>query len=369
MILRALSAIAVVFCHLPFQANNFFFLPENDWLNAFFNPFGYIPVLIFFSLSGYLVSLGFLTQRHDAYSIKGVVRYYRSRILRIIPLYYFSIIFCVFVFWAAAEHNTWRVLKLFVFVENYRPMNGIVFNHVYWTMPIEMLYFFFAPLAFVIIKWVAKRYGDLLCLFLILMLWLLVSYYAFYGFDKNAEGFVASRREWNYHARFDFLYNLAAFLLGSIGAVIVNNPEYEAFFKRYRHWVKALVSVFCISIIIYCSLIGLKQMANGLVNYFNAYLLIPSMALVVIGCAIINTTQRKSKEGRSSVIRLFEHLGVLSYGIYLFHMPIFEVVQRLLSAYQVTLVNEWLTLLVLLLTIGFSQLTYRYVEQPFLRRR
>lgn len=65
MVLRGLSAIAVVFCHYPFELHHWlpsvgffasFIGSRLDWL---FNPFGYIPVLIFFSLSGYLVTLGF----------------------------------------------------------------------------------------------------------------------------------------------------------------------------------------------------------------------------------------------------------------------------------------------------------------------
>lgn len=369
MVLRALSAIAVVFCHLPFQATVFLHLPENEWANAFFNPFGYIPVLIFFSLSGYLVSLGFIAQRHDAYTVQGVITYYRSRVFRIIPLYYFSIFICVLVFWVAAQQYPWRVFNLFMFIENYKPMDGIVFNHVYWTMPVEMLYFIFAPFAFIIVHWMAARHGDIVCFLMVLIVSLIIAHYSFSGFEKNSEGILASRREWNYHARFDFLYNLPAFLLGSASAIIVSNPGYRSFFLRYRQYVKVILLSAFMVVTIYCSSVGLKQMTGGLINYFNAYALIPSMALIVMCVAIIGVTQRESSGVKFTVLKCVEYLGVLSYGIYLFHMPAFEVSTRIITELKVNITDEWLTILVLLVTIGFSQLTYRYVEQPFLRRR
>ncbi len=369
MVLRALSAIAVVFCHLPFQANKFLLLPESEWLNGFFDPFGYIPVLIFFSLSGYLVSLGFITHRHDAYSIKGISRYYRSRILRIIPLYYFSILFCTLIFWSAAEENAWRVIKLFFFVENYKPAAGIVFNHVYWTMPVEMLYFFFAPILFIAIHWLANRSGDVTCLFLIIIISVLIAHNCFSGLEKTTEGVLVSRREWSQRARFDFLYNLSAFMLGSVSALIATNNKYKPFFERYRLVLKAMILLVCIGIIIYCSTVGLDEMAVGVLGYFTAYALIPCMGLVVLGIAVINNTQAASIAPKNKILQVLEYLGVLSYGIYLFHMPIYAVGQNIISDIGLTISNECLTLLVLISTIAFSQVTYRYVEQPFLRRR
>lgn len=369
MVLRALSAIAVVFCHLPFQASEFLHLREIEWINAFFNPFGYIPVLIFFSLSGYLVSLGFIAQRHDAYSVRGIKTYYRSRLFRIIPLYYFSIVICVFVFWGAAEQHPWRVLSLLLFIENYKPMEGIVFNHVYWTMPVEMLYFLCAPFALIAIKWFTERYGDITCLLVVLLISLAISHHSFSGLEKSSEGVLASRREWNYYARFDFLYNLPAFLLGSVGALVVNNPKHRTFFEHYRQLIKAITLSAFIAITTYCSSIGLQQMASGLINYFIVYALIPSMALIVLGVAVMGVTQKKQQWGKSRILKSIEYLGVLAYGIYLFHMPAFDVVARIITAFKIHITSEWLTLIVLLVTIGFSQLAYRYVEKPFLRRR
>jgi peptidoglycan/LPS O-acetylase OafA/YrhL len=369
MVLRALSAIAVVFCHMPFTASSFLGISENEWLNGFFNPFGYIPVLLFFSLSGYLVTLGFISGRHSADSTKGILRYYHSRAFRIIPLYYFSILICLLVYWSSAEHNFWRVINLFWFVENYKPVNGIVFNHVYWTMPIEMLYFFLAPFIYLAIRWLIDRTGGLFCLVLIVFMSIAVSNLVFSEFSKSDEGILATRKEWNLFARFDFSYNLPAFLLGGVGALIVRNPKNYACFLRYRSLIKFSSALVFVVATIYCSTIGLQQMSVGLINYFIVFGLIPVLALVVLAVAIVEATQTASTGVFLVCMRGMEHLGLLSYGIYLFHMPVYEVITKTLVILDISVANEWLTIIVLICTVIFSQVTYRFIEQPFLRRR
>lgn len=369
MVLRALSAIAVVFCHMPFTASSFLGVSENEWLNGFFNPFGYIPVLLFFSLSGYLVTLGFVSGRHNAYSVKGILRYYRSRIFRIIPLYYFSILICVLVFWPAAENNLSRVINLLWFVENYKPMNGIVFNHVYWTMPIEMLYFFMAPFIYLLMRWLTVRTGDIVCLLLILSIGLGVSHLAFAGFEKTGEGILATRKDWNLVARFNFFYNLPAFLLGGVCAFIACNPKNQACFLRYRSLIKFSSMFVFLAITIYCSTLGLQQMAAGVVNYFIVFGLVPALALIVFAVAVLGVTQTTKTGAYVVCMRGMEHLGLLSYGIYLFHMPVYEVITKAFGVLAVSVANEWLTVIVLISTVIFSQVTYRFIEQPFLRRR
>ncbi|QEY17328.1 acyltransferase [Cellvibrio sp. KY-GH-1] len=369
MVLRALSAIAVVFCHMPFTASSFLGIPENEWLNGFFNPFGYIPVLLFFTLSGYLVTLGFVSGRHNAYSVKGIVRYYHSRIFRIIPLYYFSILICVLVFWSAAEDNLLRVINLLWFVENYKPVNGIVFNHVYWTMPIEMLYFFLAPFVYLAARWLTERTGDIVCLLLIFFIGLVISHLVFAGFEKSGEGVLATRKDWNLLARFNFIYNLPAFLLGGVCAFIACNPKNQTCFLRYRTLIKFSSLLAFLVVTIYCSTIGLQQMGNGLINYFIVFGLIPALALIVFAVAVLGLTQPTKAGAYVACMRGMEHLGLLSYGIYLFHMPVYEVINKTLKVLNVGISGEWITILVLIFTVIFSQVTYLLIEQPFLRRR
>jgi len=158
-------------------------------------------------------------------------------------------------------------------------------------------------------------------------------------------------------------------MLGGVGALIATNDKYKSFFVRYRPVLKFATLLACVYIIIYCSTIGLDEMAGGMLGYFNAYVLIPCIGLIVLGFAIINNTQNVVKTKRNKILNTLEYLGLLSYGIYLFHMPIYELGRDIVNGMHLTLTDECLTLFVLIGTIAFSHLTYRYVERPFLRLR
>lgn len=369
MILRGLSAIAVVFCHLPFELHNIFPWGESfignklDWV---FDPFGYIPVLIFFSLSGYLITLGFYSNRHDPVSIKGIKSYYRSRILRILPLYYFSILFCVLIYWSIAEKSPLRVAGLFVFVENYKPLNGIVFNHVYWTMPVEMLYFLMAPFIFIALKKAILYINALAAFGLLGAIFLVIAFLVFGGLPSENGFLYVDRREWSLMARFDFIYNLMAFVLGGVCVFVVRTSSYRVFYQKNRTLIKLITSIFFVWVVGYSSTTGLAQLNAGKLSYFIAFALIPCVALFVLGVAILNETQNK----RPGVLgKLGINLGLLSYGVYLFHMPVFDVVRQVLLALHLSISHEITSLLVLCVTLLLSQFTYSFVEKPFLYRR
>jgi peptidoglycan/LPS O-acetylase OafA/YrhL len=372
MVLRGLSALAVVFCHLPFElhkcfsANGFLAINVGNKLDWLLDPFGYIPVLIFFSLSGYLITLGFFTGRHNPTTLQGVITYYRSRVFRILPLYYFSILLCVILYWRVAQHNLWRVAALFVFTENYKPMHGIIFNHVYWTMPVEMLYFLMAPLIYIGIhklmktakKWVV--YCGLSIIFLTIVLWV------FKGVPSDDSAYILTRKNWSLIARFDFIYNLMAFVLGGAGVFIVKNPQYQLVFTHYRRFIKYLACLLILLLTAYCSTIGLTQLDGGRVNYVIAYALIPCIAFFVLCVAILHETQVVRQR---AFAKYFIHLGVLSYGVYLFHMPVYETLQLWFTRSHIVLTNEAISISTLCFTLLLSQLSYTYVELPFLRQR
>lgn len=360
MVLRGLSAIAVVFCHMPMQLHTLIGVTGFDWV---LHPFGYIPVLIFFSMSGYLITLGFLTDRHNPDSLKGLTHYYRSRAFRILPLYYFSIIFCALIFWQQTQEAPLRVLALFSFIENYKPETGIIFNHVYWTMPVEMLYFLSAPLIFLALKKATLHMQDWIIFLVVTILFLLIAAFIFDGLPFDKFGYKVTRRQWSMMARFDFWYNLAAFVLGGVCVFVVKNRSYTANFVKYRSMIKICSVIFIIAILSYCSAIEVMQLDSGRVSYFIAFGLIPSLALFMLSVVILNETQITRPR---QWVKHLEYLGLLSYGIYLFHMPIYSLLKELSSYAHLTPSNEIMSLAVLITTLLFSKISYQYIEVPFL---
>lgn len=372
MILRGLSALAVVFCHFPFALHHFFsdggFLSRYigkslDWI---FDPFGYIPVLIFFSLSGYLITLGFFTERHNAFSMAGIARYYYSRACRILPLYYFSIVLCAVLYWDLTLQHPLRVAALFAFIENYKPTNGIIFNHVYWTMPVEMLYFLMAPFIFLLMHKTIAYLNSWIFLCIGIAIFLCITLFIFFDVPYRDGVYLLPRKTWSLIARFDFFYNLMAFVLGGACVFIVKNRLYFELFSHYRNTIKVLACGLLLGLVAYCSGDALTELNSGRFSYFIVFGLTPCIALFVLCVAILNETQVVRPR---AYLRYCVHLGLLSYGLYLFHMPVLDSVQIGLTVLQLSLSTELVSLIALCMTLLLSHITYRFIERPFLYRK
>lgn len=365
LILRGLSALAVVFCHYSFQLSEIIHINWFDWL---FNPFGYVPVLIFFTLSGHLITLGFLQHRHEAYTFSGVKKYYFSRALRILPLYYLSILICAVIYWKATTHSPERVLSLFIFLENYKPENGIIFNHVYWTMPIEVLYFALAPGIYILSKKAVSNFGLLKTVLFVLFAFFIFTVFLFRNFEHTQNGILLTRKEWLFTARFDFFYNLQAFLLGGLSAFFIHNTKTT---PRIRH--RLLITwFFSISLIIWIIFHTTTHTATTL-NQFNLasslliYGLIPLIGFWLATIAYLNKFQ--SHQNNNHFLRILERLGKISYAMYLFHMPILTITEQLVTSKEHITPNHITSLIAVALTFLFSIIAYKFFEKPIMNLR
>lgn len=362
--LRGLSALAVVFCHYPFQLSKLIHVDGLDWL---FDPFGYVPVLIFFTLSGYLITLGFLENRHAANTMDGIKKYYLNRIIRIVPLYFFSIVFCTLIYWEKAIQNPKEVFLLFPFIANYKPENGIIFNHVYWTMPVEMLYFATAPFIYLLLKKQIKKNGIYKTSSFIVLAFTVLTYILFYKFQQNAEGINLWRKDWLMTARFDFFYNLQSFILGGICAFFSHknialkksNIPHEAYLIS--------AALFLIGLIFYTTTYTARQLDDHQIgSYFLIYGIVPTVGLWFFLVAAAHKSQNIKN---SKTLPILEQLGHIAYGVYLFHMPMLTITESTLNMLSFKSSDEIISLASLGVTIIFALFTYKIIEKPFMDMR
>lgn len=360
LVLRGLCALAVVFCHYPFYLSDLVKFNFLDWL---FNPFGYIPVLIFFTLSGYLITLGFIDGRHSADNLRGINAYYISRAIRIIPVYYLSIAVCCLIYWKRSTESPIDVLLLLPFIGNYKSESGIIFNHVYWTMPIEMLYFFFAPFIYILLKKSIKRYGELCVAVSVIVIFFLFRLNIFHGFDQSAKGVEMWRKDWLMTARCDFFYNLEAFILGGICAFVSKKDITQKIHIPY----KALLFGTVISIVVLVfytttkSIILLNE--HRIASYFLLYGIIPTIALWFLFIVILQIKQ-KHEEPNKNLLLLGEKIGCSAYGIYLFHMPILTVTESLMKPHIPSMSSTVMSMISLAATLFVSSYVYKKIEKP-----
>jgi peptidoglycan/LPS O-acetylase OafA/YrhL len=153
--IRGLCALGVAVGHLIGASKlSFRWYLENGWefgstshavFAALLPTTGKNFVLFFFVHSGYLMGKIFFM---DVYGLdrSGLARFYRGRFLRIAPLLYLNLIVCLLIL-PSANPTILEALGDFLFLNNF---TGRAINGVTWSLPWEMQYYLIAPFVFAI---------------------------------------------------------------------------------------------------------------------------------------------------------------------------------------------------------------------------
>jgi peptidoglycan/LPS O-acetylase OafA/YrhL len=118
--LRALACLLVVWHHTTQRFN-----PENSasWIQGihFFGMRGEVGVSLFFVLSGCLLSLPFWNSFVNTDRFPSLRFYAINRAARIIPAYWFNLIFCTVIgIWLFDQNvNWWRLISGLLFINSY----------------------------------------------------------------------------------------------------------------------------------------------------------------------------------------------------------------------------------------------------------
>ena len=112
---------------------------------------GNYAVFIFFSLSGYLIT-HVLKEFYLNYSVKGIICFYKNRVLRIFPLYWLSLLITVIIFSIIPDTNSsivypsgtynW-IQNIFLFNLSY---DSYRLNPPAWSLNIEIIFYLIIPI-------------------------------------------------------------------------------------------------------------------------------------------------------------------------------------------------------------------------------
>ncbi len=154
LILRAVLCLIVFGTHIPKQLWNIKIGYTNFNISFLFS--GHLAVVIFMILSGYLIGKQFYNNKYDS-SFAGFRKYVISRIKRIVPIYYISIVvglvFASSEFWQDSNWMT-KLIQSFLFV--YDIDSKPYFVNGFWSLSVEMQFYLVAPVIFWILD---KLYG------------------------------------------------------------------------------------------------------------------------------------------------------------------------------------------------------------------
>ncbi|UUZ93033.1 acyltransferase [Paenibacillus sp. P25] len=359
--LRGLASLTVLIGHclllFPYFENSY---DPNLWfLNALrFTPLsiiwaGHEAVILFFILSGFVLSLPYYYGKQRPYVI-FIIR----RLFRIYLPYLFVILLAVlmrFVITIQTDLNlskwlytlwdeeiTWRsIVNHVVFIGHY---NSRVFDPVVWSLIEEMrISIIFPLLMFLVIRYNWKI-NVIACVACSIM--------------SNLLNYI------RWHYSFPLLPTLLGFLstiewipMFIIGALIAKNLKVIIEkFNRFHSWFKVLILVFGIFSYTFNHWITLKSSIINQQIVQDASITVG--AIIFIICAVSS-----GKAKRLLLYKPINYIGKISYSIYLFHMVILLGLVHLF----INSIPLWVIWLITLIgTLIVSALSYRFIEIPLI---
>lgn len=340
--LRGFLALCVVIFHIP-SISASVELPNFAEYPIFHR--GHEAVYVFFTLSGFLiVNLLYQEKKRGSVNIKN---FFIRRILRIYPVYYVVLIF-------GFLYYHYLLPKFGVPYEiNYNIYEGIAWSvgfmpnvfralHypgsillILWSIGIEEQFYILIAIATLFVP--AKKYVKMLLIFTVV-------YFILY-FLPN----------------FDFFrkFYMYFFYMSFGGALSIFNYEKKIDYLVFKNPI--------LKILLYGSFI---------LYFFTDVFMFESQAqrhflsMILFGLFVLNISSETKLIVNNKIIN---HIGMVSYGIYMYHMIVVNFVLFLFLEFDIaSSFSNWQTIVLInLLSIGgtilVSHLSYEYFEIPFLK--
>lgn len=328
--LRAVAILAVIWHH---TAPSLRFVPITAR--------GFLGVDLFFVLSGFLIVTLLLRERNRQGEI-SLRAFYMRRTLRIFPVFYGMIAALSVLFFLVAPQADmaadFRAMLPFYLTYTANWVHDVTFLSITWSLAAEeQFYLVWPPLEKYLRPYVLPIIGALL------VVNQLINYRVLFAAQ---------------HAELEILQStFTPILLGVLLAHLLHNPRgFAAVYQALgRRWAAPLVAI-ALAVAInwpapFTDISGTPRLLIHLL-----------MALLLASCVA------REDHVLQPVLswRPLARLGVISYGMYLFHMLVRHVAGAVLARLPLE-IPYGLLLLTLVGTIVAAELSFRFYETPFLR--
>ena len=367
--IESLRGVAMLLVYL-FHLNSHLAGPPRDPAERIVSPLfafvaaGHTGVGLFFVLSGFLLSLPFLA---EAAGGKRVDRwhYFQRRALRILPLYYTAVVVGTLLC-ASAAADLWRGVPYLLFLNSIGNWSTPLwpYSNVWWSLATEAQYYVLLPLLPLCVRSRAGRVVGALVLF---------GYVAAYGLFLAGFNMLSIP---NYLALKLSVFGRGPLFLCGIAVAWI----YQHHGARIRDrlalmgWLRAGGAD--VALLVVVTLLGflLQWQHRRLYDnppYFAWHLLEGMLWATILGLVLLAPLRFKALLTN----RVLGTLGILSYSIYLCHVPMIYWVLRVYHQAGGRWQASWnartaaLAIVITICSVGFSLVTYRWIERPFLQRK
>jgi peptidoglycan/LPS O-acetylase OafA/YrhL len=340
--LRWLAATIVFLFHFALEYRGLGgTVPASPWLALVTE--GHTGVGLFFTLSGFLFMQIALAQKTIVYR-----RFIRNRVLRIAPL--FLTIFLVATSIGRDTFQPQDVLYIFATNLGHAPTSGTVITGAAWTISLEFLFYLVFP--FLAINTLERGARYLLQLLLLMVFFKLAAYTVN---DNSTLMYFCT-----FVGRFD------QFLIGMLAALLY--ARHAAGWQRHAPWLIVLAAALVI-----CDTAAMHHIAPFGATPKSAFWIGWSL-LESAGWALFILAWVAFRPRLPGVLdRVLNHGGKISFSFYLLHMGIVHVLAQRVGAIHPT-GRGWLDVVIMFVlcygaTWALASLSYRAIEEPFLRMR
>lgn len=309
---------------------------------------GWIGVDWFFVLSGYVLASTLWERR---LTILEIMQFWKRRVLRIFPALWLQLVVLVPILYAVgvfSGFNWEQFFKSAVLWLRPLPQGVRGYNGVYWTLVVELSFYLFLPFLLLLFR----RTN----IWFVIFLAALVQLYGQFG--------------WLLVPVFDHAYfvlrSVYPFLAGVQLAFIVGLAlnYFRLHLSDRQRYLWLLIFIF-----VYFSMLWLLDHYKSEIprGHWTPLIWRMTMALIIAGIIFAILNPLRGIGWLSSGIMVW--LGDISYGIYLWHLPVQSLTARLLPGpWSTPMGSVAALLLTTAITFAVASLSYYLVERPILNR-
>jgi peptidoglycan/LPS O-acetylase OafA/YrhL len=342
-----------------------------SWLSPFTTFGGYLGVIFFFVLSGFLITYLLLQEKERSNTI-GIKNFYIRRILRIWPIYFLLIFAGFFVLpqfsWfeipsqqrVLDDHFWFNLITYATMIPNFGfayLMESIPHLGQLWSIGVEEQFYLFWP----VVIYFSSNHIRTILIFIAVMLCIKVGAILIINFFYAAPKINPDLLQFTPVDVFKRLLSSMKFesmAIGALGACILFEKRTQYLNLIYNPAVQVLAILALPAVILF----------TPTELYKALYLLLSIPCLIIlmnIGSNPNSLLQLRNKH--------LNYLGKISYGIYMYHLACIAFAYHLVDYFfQLQFqIQPWQNLLIYVISISLtllvSALSYRFIEKPFIQ--